>query len=269
MPTYAIGDVQGCYEALRALLDKIEFSPSHDTLWFAGDLVNRGPQSLEVLRFVSKLPHVVSVLGNHDFTLLALAHTDIDIPHTMHDILKAPDRADLINWLRHRPLFYHDEMANYVLVHAGITPQWTLSLAQKYAKEVEACLRSAQFEPLLANMFGNAPNYWNEDLVGWERYRFIINALTRIRYCNLDGSLELDYKGPPQSAPAHLMPWYKFAIQDLNQTKILFGHWAALEGKVEESHVFPLDTGCVWGNALTALRLEDNRVFNVACSPSD
>lgn len=267
MATYAIGDVQGCYDELQALLAKIDFNQSSDTLWFTGDLVNRGPKSLEVLRFVSQLPNVICVLGNHDLTLLALAYTSLSLKHhTLDDVLQVPDRDVLLDWLRNLPLLYQSEKFNCVMVHAGISPQWSISEAQKYANEVEHLLRRDTYKDLLKNMYGNEPNRWDPKLEGWDRYRFIINALTRLRFCDEDGDIDLSYKGNVADAPPHLIPWFEFPLRNnTKNTKIIFGHWAALEGRTNVSHVEALDTGCFWGGCLTALRLEDGVKFSVSC----
>lgn len=267
MPTYVIGDIQGCYQEFRQLLSSIQFDRNTDTLWFTGDLVNRGPQSLEVLRFVSKLNKVICVLGNHDLTLLALAHTQVKIKsHNLNTILSAPDRDELLTWLRGRPLIYHDDKNNYVLVHAGIPPQWTVEQASQYAREVEQLLQGPRYQELLSNMFGNFPIQWDSNLSGWDRYRYIINALTRLRFCDLEGNLDLKYKGRIDEAPSHLVPWFKVSNRLSKTQKILFGHWAALQGQADEPNIFPLDTGCVWGGCLTALRLDDNKIFSWPCS---
>lgn len=266
MSTYAIGDVQGCFDELQTLLTLVDFNPNKDTLWFTGDLVNRGPKSLEVLRFISKLPGVVTVLGNHDLTLLALAYTDFPITkHTLQTILDAPDREELLTWLRLRPLLHYDAIKNYVLVHAGFPPYWNLQETQQYALEVESCLQSSQFPELLTQMFGNDPKRWDPSLKGWPRLRFIINALTRLRFCDQLGNIDLTYKGKIASAPPSLLPWFAVPNRATQKERILFGHWAALEGHTSEPNVFALDTGCFWGGSLTALRLEDGKKFATPC----
>ena len=266
MSTFVIGDVQGCYDELQALLAHIQFDVAKDTLWFTGDLVNRGPKSLEVLRFVRHLPRVICVLGNHDLTLLALAYTKLTLRHhTLDDILNAPDKEDLLNWLRQRPLLYQDDIFNCILVHAGIPPQWHMEAAIRYAQEGEANLSSNHYRDLLNNMFGNQPDRWDNRLTGWERLRFIINGLTRIRFCDKEGNLVFNYKGTIAEVPAHLIPWYRFPLRKLENKKILFGHWAALQGQTDVPYVAALDTGCYWGGALTALRLDDGRSFSISC----
>lgn len=265
MSTFVIGDVQGCYDQLLELLCLIDFSPQQDSLWFTGDLVNRGPKSLEVLRFVSSLPHAMTVLGNHDLTLLALAYTHKPIlKHTLTPILLADDREMLLTWLRKQPLFYENLHFNTVLVHAGIPPQWSIGQTKEFAKEVEDYLCSGHFTDLLENMFGNDPSYWDANLTGWERMRFIINSLTRMRFCEPNGKLNLSAKGNLESASSTLIPWFNFPRHWQNK-RILFGHWAALEGKTTQPQAIALDTGCYWGRSLTALRLEDNQLFSVNC----
>lgn len=267
MATYVIGDVQGCYDPLRWLLKHINYNDDQDDLWFTGDLVNRGPKSLEVLRFVKTIPRVICVLGNHDLSLLALAYTDIKLhKHTLNNILEAEDRDSLLTWLRYLPLIHQDSQQNFTLVHAGIPPAWTLLEALQYAAEVETILQGPTFKDLLNSMYGNDPADWQTSLTSWDRYRYIINALTRMRFCNDDGSLDLSYKGTLEQAPQHLKPWYKIPDRKTQGEKILFGHWAALEGKVDVKNVYPLDTGCVWGETLTALRLEDREFFSVSCN---
>lgn len=267
MATYVIGDVQGCYDELQELLHLIHYQPDKDRLWFTGDLVNRGPKSLQVLRFVKDLPNAVTVLGNHDLTLIALAHTKTSLKHhTLHDILNAPDRTELLNWLSSRPLAYYDAIQAYLLIHAGLPPQWTLSQAISYAHEVEDILQSPYQSEFLSQMYGDEPKEWQESLTGWERLRFITNALTRLRFCDAEGKIDLHYKGPIGSQPAHLMPWFKVPHRKSKNAHIVFGHWASLGGHCDEPHVYPLDTGCVWGNQLTAMRLEDGQHFNVGCA---
>lgn len=268
MATYAIGDIQGCFAEFQQLLTAIHFSPTADTLWFTGDLVNRGPQSLEVLRFVKSLgdKHQV-VLGNHDLHLLALAYgyADKHRGDTLDTVLQAPDSAEIIDWLRHRPLLYYDKQNSFVMTHAGLAPIWTLKEARSLAQEVEAVLRSTTPENFLKHMYGNEPNYWNENLAGVERLRAIVNYFTRMRFCYADGRLDLAYKGEIGGKPTDLIPWFDVKDRANANEKIIFGHWAALGGKTDAPNVYPLDTGCVWGNCLTAMRLEDEKRFSVKC----
>lgn len=265
MATYAIGDVQGCFDELQALLKKIKFNPQIDQLWFVGDLVNRGPKSLEVLRFIKNLPHAHIVLGNHDLHLMALAYGDSYSHHTLNDILTAPDRDELIQWLRQLPLLHHDTQLNYVMVHAGIYPLWDLSQAKTYAKEFENALRSEKLPQLLKNIYGDQPDQWHENLSGWDRLRFIANTFTRMRFCTLEGKLDLHSVGGIGSQPKDYLPWFKVPNRRTQNDNIIFGHWAALQNETDESRVFALDTGCVWGNCLTAMRLEDRKRFSVNC----
>lgn len=270
MPTYAIGDLQGCFDALTALLNKISFSPIQDTLWFTGDLINRGPDSLATLRFIYQLHQqnsAITVLGNHDLALLAVAFANRN-PHpkdTYHDILAAPDRDELLHWLRQQPLLYTDKKLDYSLVHAGIPPQWTLAEAQRCANEVSTLLSGSNYQQFLENMFGNEPADWEDTLTGHLRARYITNALTRMRFCSDKGQLDLKTNGPAKSAPANLKPWYDWPSKVSTQTKILFGHWAALEGQCSAPNIYALDTGCIWGGCLTAFCLETQSRFNVKC----
>lgn len=268
MPTYVIGDVQGCFVELQALLNKIEFNENKDTLWFAGDLVNRGPQSLEVLRFVKGLgDKQVSVLGNHDLTLLAIAYgaRETHAGNTLDDVLSAPDRDELIDWLRHLPLIHHDSSLNYTMSHAGIAPAWTLEQALSLSKEVELALQHSDPYLFLSRMYGNEPEQWEESLLGMPRLRCIVNYFTRMRFCYADGRLDLNYKGQIEGKPAELVPWFDVADRKNKDLKIIFGHWAALNGQADVPNVFPMDTGCIWGNCLTAMRLEDGLRFAVKC----
>ncbi len=269
MATYAIGDIQGCFDPLQRLLDQVHFDPNQDTLWFTGDLVNRGPQSLETLRFIKSLKKsAITVLGNHDITLLAVASQAIPYQtkhHTFSDILEAPDRESLIEWLKAQPLLHYDPASNYVLVHAGLYPQWELPQALSYAKEVELALQSPTALEFLSHLYGNEPRQWNEALTGFDRLRFITNSFTRMRFCNLQGELELTCKENIDAAPTDYHPWFALTNRRNTQHKILFGHWAALKGHCSIPNVFALDTGCAWGNGLTALRLDDQQRFLVNC----
>lgn len=266
MPIYAIGDIQGCFTQLEKLLAKIKFDSLRDTLWFTGDLVNRGPDSLATIRFVKSLgSNTRTVLGNHDLHLLAVAYGDGELRKndTMQQILDAPDRDDLIEWLRHRPLLVYEN--NYVLVHAGLAPEWTIEQAESHAREVEAVLQGTSASEFLKHMYGNKPDHWHSDLQGVERYRCIVNYFTRMRLCYPDGRLELDYKGTMQDKPTELIPWFDVAGRHSQDLNIIFGHWAALGGIADVPNVYPLDTGCVWGACLTAMRLEDGERFSVEC----
>lgn len=268
MTIYAIGDVQGCFQELTKLLKLINFDSAKDTLWFTGDLVNRGPQSLEVLRFIKSLGDKQrTVLGNHDLHLIALAYGFAKPHHsdTLTPILTAPDRDELINWLREQPLFIHDQETNFVMAHAGLAPNWTLEIAKKCAAEVETVLRGSSPEDFLQHMYGNQPDYWDDHLTGVDRLRSITNYFTRLRLCHPDGRIDFSYKGALSDKPADLIPWYEITPRANAELKIIFGHWAALEGKASVSSVFPLDTGCVWGRSLTAMRLSDQQLLQVNC----
>lgn len=269
MPVYAIGDVQGCYQPLQQLLAQTGFDPARDRLWFTGDLVNRGPQSLEVLRFVKNLgDRAVCVLGNHDLHLLAVAagvarHKKQD---TFDDILRAPDRPELLQWLRARPLLHHDADLGYTLIHAGLLPHWNLADAQRLAREVESVLLGSKSEDFYRNMYGDLPDHWNEVLRGTDRLRVIVNAFTRLRYCDIEGNMDLRPKGPPGSQPSDLLPWFQVPGRRSREHKIIFGHWSAL-GLWQGDGVLGLDSGCLWGRSLSAARLDGGRVelFSVSC----
>jgi bis(5'-nucleosyl)-tetraphosphatase (symmetrical) len=269
MALYAIGDLQGCATEFDALLKKIRFRPSRDKLWLVGDLVNRGPDSLAVLRRVIGLGRsVVSVLGNHDLHLLATVagRRELSPADTFHDVLEAPDVADLIDWLRHRPLLHYDATARRVLVHAGIPPVWTVTEARTQAREIEALLRGRRWRSALRSMYGNEPSVWSGKLDREERRRFTINALTRMRYCTRRGKLDLSHSGPPGTQPKGLLPWFDVPKRRSTNVHVVFGHWAAL-GLLRRADVTALDTGCAWGNSLTAVRLDKAaRPIRVGCS---
>jgi len=269
MAVYAIGDIQGCFDELQALLEIIQFNPQQDHLWFAGDLVNRGPKSLETLRFIKGLgKRAVSVLGNHDLHLIAAAygHPLKSDDHTLDAILNAPDRDELIDWLRQQPLLHHDAVLGYTMIHAGLPPQWDLKLARQCAQEVETMLRSNNIADFIEHMYGNKPRRWSDDLSGWKRLRFTVNCLTRLRFCDDEGRLEFKYKGPPGSQPAEFRPWFEIPKRNSCDLNIVFGHWSTL-GKRDDPGVFPLDTACLWGGELTALRLDTTpQWFSLPCA---
>lgn len=255
---WAIGDIQGCCDELEELLRKINFSLHRDRVWFVGDLVNRGPLSLRTLRFVRSLgDNAVSVLGNHDLHLLAVALTGARLrkSDTLQEILSAPDRNTLIEWLLHRPLAHVDPVAGDLMVHAGIVPQWTCALTVQLAQEVEAALRRDP-RALLAGMYGDEPAHWRADLSGLERLRFAINVLTRLRFCTPEGRVEFKQKGKPESAYKPLIPWFQAPQRASADVRVIFGHWSAL-GLHREPGILGLDTGCIWGGALTAANLDD------------
>ncbi len=268
MAIYAIGDVQGCCDALKRLLDHLRFDPASDQVWFAGDLVNRGPQSAETLRTVIALRHsAISVLGNHDLHLLAVAAGGKrGRRDTLDDILNAPDRDELLHWLRHRPLLHGSADHNWQLLHAGLPPQWTMAEAIGHARAVEAVLQGPDHLALLSNMYGDQPDHWQADLQGWPYLRFVINCLTRLRYCTPDGHIAAEPKGAPGSQAADLLPWFAVPGRRSRDAQILFGHWSTL-GQVHwpEHKVWGLDTGCIWGGRLSALRLDDGALFSVPC----
>lgn len=262
MATYIVGDLQGCLDELLLLLDKVSFDPDNDSLWIAGDLVARGPKSLEVLRFVRSLGNSAKVvLGNHDLHLLAvsLGLFKAKKKDKTSAILCAEDKHELLKWLRHQPLLAeHDE---FVMCHAGISPQWSLTQARNAAREVEAILTSDDWTWLIENMYSNQPDLWSDTLQGIERYRYIINAFTRMRFCNSDSRLDMECKLPPKQVTSNaLTPWFTVKQRVKLEKTVLFGHWAALEG-YEGKEVIGLDTGCVWGGKLTMLRWEDQRFF--------
>jgi bis(5'-nucleosyl)-tetraphosphatase (symmetrical) len=265
MATYAIGDVQGCFEQLQRLLERLQFNAARDRLWFVGDLVNRGPDSLSTLRFARGLgSNAVCLLGNHDLHLVAVAagHARLRKDDTLQETLAAPDAAELIDWLRQRPLMH--AQGEYAMVHAGLLPQWTVARALELAGEVEERLRGPDYGALLERMYGNDPDRWSDDLSGPARLRVIINAMTRMRVCTREGSMDLNFTGDPDHIPPGLLPWFAVPDRASRGTPVIFGHWSAL-GLLLEPDAIALDTGCLWGRKLTALRLEDRRVFQVSC----
>jgi bis(5'-nucleosyl)-tetraphosphatase (symmetrical) len=271
MAVYAIGDVQGCYTELRQLLDTIRFDAAKDKLWLVGDLVNRGPESLECLRFVKSLgDRAVVTLGNHDLSLLMImtGAKQLTEHHTTGDVLRAKDRNELFDWLRHRPLLHHDPELDYVLIHAGLPPQWDIATATRCARELESCLRGNNYLQYFQSMYGDKPDLWSEDLREAERWRFITNCLTRMRYCTHEGKLDLTAKGKPEKQQGGLYPWFQVPGRRSADARILFGHWSTL-GLVQQNNVTSLDTGCVWGGSLTAMRLDTKnpQFFSIACTP--
>ncbi len=269
MAIYVIGDVQGCFAALQQLIKDINFDPNADTLWFTGDLANRGSQSADVIRFVRDLgERTISVLGNPDLHLLAVAAGKAKIKRrdTIADVLRSQDRDELLGWLRQRPMLHHDANLGLTLIHAGLLPQWDLHVAIGLASEVESVLRGSDSDEFLAHMYGNQPRVWREDLTGWDRLRVIVNAFTRLRYCDRSGHMDLAPTGPPGSQPKHLVPWFQLPDRRTKDLTIIFGHWSSL-GIWQKDGVIGLDTGCVWGGALTAVRVDDGRrdFFEVHC----
>ena len=269
MAVYAIGDVQGCHRALLALMDALEFDPNRDRLWFTGDLVNRGPDSLAVLCLVRDLgDRAVAVLGNHDLSLLAVAagHRAVKDTDTYDEVLDAPDADALLAWLRHRPVFHRDRELDCSMFHAGLPPQWTLEQAEGLARELESVLRGAGFDAFMAAMFGDRPDRWSDDLAGHDRLRFITNCFSRMRFCDPGGRLGFEDKGPPGTQKSGYLPWFQVPGRRSAGARIVFGHWAAL-GVREEEGVISLDSGCVWGQQLTAVRLDGPTQFiSVSCT---
>lgn len=264
MATYAIGDIQGCYDEFISLLELINFSDD-DQLWLAGDLINRGPKSLQTLRHIHEIRHQTRiVLGNHDLHLLAVSCNgeEPNRKDTLDDILYAEDRQPLLDWLRSQPLLHYDADLGYAMVHAGIPPIWTLQQALDYAAEVHTALTSDHYWDYFSGMYGNQPDIWNDELQGIARLRCITNYFTRMRFCTAEG--RLDFNNKSATPPPGFAPWFSHPQRKAREIPIIFGHWASLEGEAEADHVFALDTGCVWGGSLTAMRLEDRRFFSVS-----
>jgi bis(5'-nucleosyl)-tetraphosphatase (symmetrical) len=261
MATYAIGDVQGCFDELKALLTRIDFNSDRDQLWFTGDLVNRGPKSLETLRFVCSLgENAVVVLGNHDLHLLATVfdHKKPGKRDTFEDILKAPDRDQLMEWLISRSLIHSDNDINMVMLHAGLHPDWNIKKARSLSQEVEKVLQGDKCNHFFKHMYGDKPQLWSDDLQGWARLRYITNIFTRLRYCTPEGKIALGSKREPGTQPAGFHPWFAIEHRASRNTPIIFGHWSTLvfSKNIDYPNVYPLDTGCLWGGHLTALRID-------------
>ena len=264
MATYAIGDLQGCFVELQDLLRHVGFNPKQDRLWLVGDLVNRGPESLDVLRFVKDLgERATAVLGNHDLHLIMRAEGfgRESKDDTLAPILDAPDRGELLAWLRSRPLFHVE--GEYAMVHAGLLPQWSVTQATELAEEVSVALsKKKKYTDLLQNMWGSKPDSWHDDLEGWDRLRVIVNAMTRMRFCSPKGVMEFHAKGQPDNAPDGYLPWFAVPERASRTHTLVCGHWSALGLRMEDK-LLALDTGCLWGGKLTAVRLEDRKVFQV------
>ena len=270
MSVYAVGDLQGCLQPLKCLLEQVAFDPVRDRLWLVGDLVNRGPQSLETLRYLYAMrDSLVCVLGNHDLHLLAAGRNveRLKKGDTLHEILQAADGPQLLEWLRQQKLLHYDEQRGTVLVHAGIPPQWTLGKALEYAAEVETALRDDNLLPaFLDGMYGNEPAKWNKNLNGVERLRVITNYFTRMRFCTREGKLDLKGKEGADKAPPGYAPWFSYKDRRTRHVQIIFGHWAALEGRCDAPGVHALDTGCVWGGALTLLNVDTGKRVSCGCT---
>jgi len=266
MATIAIGDVQGCYDQLMRLLESAGYDERRDRLWFVGDLVNRGPQSLATVRFVKSLgERAVTVLGNHDLSLFVIAEglTKPHIGDTFDEVLAAPDREELLAWMRQQKMMHAE--GGYAMVHAGLLPQWSISQALALAREVEAALGGPDHREFLRNLYGNEPARWRDELAGYDRLRIIVNAMSRMRLVSADGTMEFGHKLGLAKLPAGYMPWYDVPGRASRGSAVIFGHWAAL-GLVLRDDVVCLDTGCVWGRGLSALRLEDRRLFQCDCA---
>jgi bis(5'-nucleosyl)-tetraphosphatase (symmetrical) len=270
MAVYAIGDVQGCHDELQRLLDHLNYDQGKDCLWFTGDLVNRGPKSLKTLRFAKSLgDRAITVLGNHDLHLLAVYEglQTTRKKDTLDAILNAPDAPILLDWLRHRPLLHYDKTLNTIMVHAGLPPQWTLKRARKCARKVEKKLQGPKYQKFLANMYGNQPHQWSKELRGLDRLRFITNALTRLRYCSVEGEIDFEHKLAPGTQPQPLLPWFQVPNRHSKDVRIVFGHWSTA-GYRHENNTLALDTGCIWGGNLTAIRLDSphSHPTSISCS---
>ncbi len=283
MSIYVIGDIQGCLKELKELLIKIKFSADKDIIWFTGDLVNRGPQSLETLRYVKSMDeNAVTVLGNHDLHMLAIVYgLQKQRPSdTFNSILSARDKDNLMDWVAHQPLMHTANNDQHILVHAGIYPAWSITQAKQYANEVESALRDEQRIDFLSQMYGNQPNRWSDTLSGWNRLRFITNTFTRMRYCTADMALELKTSAAPNALPQYkaqdqkqnkdqtLTPWYTLRHDNAEQ-HIFFGHWSTL-GLTSEHGTHCLDTGCLWGGTLSAMKIDkisdgENTVHQINC----
>ena len=266
MAVYAIGDVQGCKDELDTLLDRLKFDASRDRLWFVGDLVNRGPDSLNVLRYIKNLrDQAVVVLGNHDLFLLALAEDIVRArpEDTLDEMLTAPDHDELLTWLRQQRLLYREDP--FVLVHAGLLPQWSIDEAERLAREVETGLQSPTYRDILQALHPSKHLQWSPNLTGPTRLATIMKVLTRLRACSPDGRMESSFNGPPERIPAGYFPWFQVEHRQHRNATIVCGHWAAL-GLHCEKQLLAIDSGCVWGRQLTAVRLEDRAVFQVPCT---
>ncbi|WKJ90795.1 symmetrical bis(5'-nucleosyl)-tetraphosphatase [Methylomonas montana] len=269
MAIYAIGDIQGCYDELRRLLDLVKFDPDQDQLWLAGDLVNRGPKSLETLRFVKGLGSAaITVLGNHDLHLIATVVSlgKAGKKDTLGAILRAEDCDELIHWLRHQRLFYYND--DFCMLHAGLPPQWDFETTLQMARETEQAMQSQDYERFFRSMYGNKPVLWRDDLPKTEKLRFAVNCFSRLRYCSVDGVLDFSQKGAPGTQPNHLLPWFAVPGRKSLDMRIIFGHWSTL-GYYAEYNCYSIDTGCLWGGQLTALHLSvPPQRFSIDCQPT-
>lgn len=269
MATYAIGDIQGCYHAFQALLKRIKFDAKVDQLWLVGDLINRGSGSLEVLRWCyANKNSITVVLGNHDLHALVVAHglTHAHKSDTLDALFAAEDRDVLLHWLRHQRLIYQED--DFLMVHAGLLPQWTVEQAVSYAAEVESALQSSDYLNFLTHMYGNLPNMWADTLTGVDRLRAITNAMTRLRVCTLEGEMEFKFKGELTDVPSGYVPWFDVPTRATQEVEVIFGHWSAL-GLQQRANVYALDTGCLWGGQLTAMNIHTKAIIQVESNPLD
>jgi bis(5'-nucleosyl)-tetraphosphatase (symmetrical) len=266
MATYAVGDLQGCLQPLQCLLQEVNFDRNNDTLWVVGDLVNRGPQSLETLRFIKSLDSsAVVVLGNHDLHLLAIYYGVRNVSKSLQEVISAPDVDELMLWLRQQPLLHVDEKLGYAMSHAGLLPTWSIEQAQNYSDEVSAQLQGKKVKRLLQKMYGNSPKRWRDELKGMKRYRAIINAFTRMRFCTASGKLDFDASHTMEPPGPKYKPWFQFPNSGRAGYKFVFGHWAVLAGRVDVPDFYGLDTGCVWGREMTMMRLDDGQTYTCQC----
>ncbi len=270
MATYAIGDIQGCYQSFVKLLKLINFNPNNDELWLAGDMINRGPDSLKVMTYILENQSAIQcVLGNHDLHFLAVAHgcKSINPKDTFNDILESASKDIIVKYLSQLPLVITNDDNKWIMAHAGIYPTWSAKKALDLSKEVMTVIQSSEAKQFYQNMYGNIPSIWSDTLAGFDRLRMITNSFTRMRYLDKNLSLELTEKNSLEFKPTHLEPWFSFNNQNfLNkqfETNIVFGHWASLKGICSKNNYFALDTGCVWGGKLTTLRLQDKKLFQV------
>ena len=269
MTTYAIGDIQGCYHAFQTLLNRIEFNPDSDMLWLVGDLINRGSGSLEVLRWCyAHQNNLKVVLGNHDLHALVVANGFVRVHKgdTLDALLAADDKDELLNWLRHQHLVYQED--GYLMVHAGLLPEWTAEQAIAYATEVEVALQGGDYINFLAHVYGNLPKVWDDTLTGINRLRVITNAMTRLRICKGNGEMDFAFKGQLADIPNGFMPWFDMPNRATKDTQVIFGHWSAL-GLHQRDNVYALDTGCLWGGKLTAMNLQTKAITQVQSNPLD
>ncbi len=266
MSTYAVGDIQGCYEEFARLLDRIDFQTGRDRLWLLGDLINRGPDNLSVVRRVREMgSSAVTVLGNHDLHFLAV-HRGGHSPNrsdTFDDLLTSPRVDDISDWYRQQPFIVRDKVLGYAMVHAGIPHLWKMRKALELAAEVEEVIRGSTCEQYFRELYGNEPDRWKESWDGMERWRVVTNYFTRMRLIDADGTLDFSHKGALEDAPEGFSPWFSLRAEEPLKQTLLFGHWAALEGHTDDDRIIGLDTGCVWGRSLTCMRLEDGRLFSV------